>query len=70
MAYNQRLTAGDTVQISAELNPQIFPHHIGKVGKINGSGADIGWYIVEVNDIHGYRRTIEIEDVHLTKVAK
>lgn len=59
MAYNQHLAAGDTVQISVELNPQLFPHHVGKVGKINGSGEFRGWYIVEVKDVHGYRRTAE-----------
>lgn len=69
MAYNQHLTRGDTVAVSAELNPQLFPHHAGAVGTIKGSGEFRGWYIVEVIS-NGQRRWAEIEDVHLTKVAR
>ena len=70
MAYNQHFAPGDSVQVSADVNPQLFPHHAGAVGTIKGGGEFRGWYIVEVSDIHGYRRTVEIEDVWLTKVAR
>lgn len=66
MAYNQPFQRGDKVTVSSSLNPEMFGGFIGKTCKIVGSGELIGWYIVE-ND---KRQWCEIEDVHLTKVAR